>query len=108
LFAVVGSPKGIYESMPGDDYVRIGVAAPDGKWYLRFYATWDDEGEVLMGDYDATLPSALAEGFREVVPTLKASIQEEASGEYFRRVVAGGVWEDTVTSRWDRLAISGA
>jgi hypothetical protein len=94
--------------MPGDDYVRIGVAAPDGKWYLRFYATWDDEGEVLMGDYDATLPSALAEGFREVVPTLKASIQEEASGEYFRRVVAGGVWEDTVTSRWDRLAISGA
>lgn len=39
LFATVGSPRGIYESMPGDDYVRIGVAASDGKWYLRFYAT---------------------------------------------------------------------
>jgi hypothetical protein len=107
LFAIVGSPKGIYESMPGDDYVRIGVAASDEKWYLRFCATWDDEGEVLVGDYDITLPSAFAEGFREVISALKAGIQEEASREYFRRGVAGGVGADTVTSRRDRSLISG-
>lgn len=89
LFATVGSPRGIYESMPGDDYVRIGVAASDGKWYLRFYASWDDEGEFLEGDYDITLLPGLAEEFREVIPSLKASIQEEASQQYFGRIVEG-------------------
>ncbi|MBN1314787.1 MAG: hypothetical protein JXA42_04945 [Anaerolineales bacterium] len=88
LFAIVESPKGIYESMPGDDYVRIGVAASDGKWYLRFYATWDDEGEFLEGDYDITLLPGLADAFHKVIPCLEASIQEEASQKYFGRIVA--------------------
>lgn len=87
LFAIVGSPKGIYESMSGDDDVRIGVASSDGKWYLRFYASWDDEGEFLEGDYDITLPSGLAKEFREVIPSLKAIIQGEASQAYFARIV---------------------
>ena len=36
LFAMVGSPKSIYVAMPGDDWVKIGIAPTDGKWYLRF------------------------------------------------------------------------
>jgi hypothetical protein len=86
LFEIVGSAKAIYESMQGDDYVRVGVAATDGNWYLRFYAWWDDEGEFPKGDYDITLPAGLAEEFRGVIPSLKASIREEASKEYFGRL----------------------
>ncbi len=42
LFEIIGSPRTIYEAMPRDDLVRIGVAPMDYEWYLRFYAHWDD------------------------------------------------------------------
>ena len=89
LFSIVGSSKTIYQSMPGDDYVRVGIAPSDGKWYLRFYATWDDEGNLLQGDYDITLPSDLVVEFRqEIIPDFEASVQEESSQTYFQRVIA--------------------
>jgi hypothetical protein len=74
--------------MPGDDYVRVGIAPSDGKWYLRFYTMWDDEGNLLEGDYDITLPSDLVGEFRqEIIPDLEASVQEESSQAYFQRVI---------------------
>lgn len=88
LFAIVGSPKRVYEAMPGEDYVRIGIASSDGKWYLRFYAYWEDEVDFPEGDYDITLSFELVEEFRtEVVPELEASLKEESSEVYFKRSI---------------------
>jgi hypothetical protein len=85
---LIGSSRAIYEAMPGDDAVRVGVAPLQGEWYLRFYAAWDDDGEQLEGDYDLTLPIQLAEPFRaKVQPQLKAPVEEGDSEGYFRRLI---------------------
>jgi hypothetical protein len=86
LFAIVESPDRICEAMSDDDYVRIGIATTDGEWYLRFYATLNNKSELFEGDYDVTLASGLVEAFRKIIPSLMASISEEASEKYFKRI----------------------
>ena len=76
VFEMVGSPRSIYERMPGDEYVHIGISPVDNSWYLRFYAAWDDDGMQLEGRFDLTLTDELAERFRqEVVPNLPCLIK---------------------------------
>jgi hypothetical protein len=88
LFGIIGSPRTIYEAMPRDDLVRIGIAPMDYGWYLRFYAHWDDAEDFPKGSYDITLPFDLAAEFREqVVPKLEATIKEERADTYFGRIV---------------------
>jgi hypothetical protein len=88
LFTMIGSPRAIYEAMPGDDAVRVGVAPFQGEWYLRFYAAWDDDGEQIEGDYDLTLPARLANSFRsEVQPSLQVPLAEEDAEKYFKDII---------------------
>jgi hypothetical protein len=87
LFEMVKSPKAIMESMPGDDYVRVGISASDFIWYLRFYADWDESGSFLEGNFDITLPYNLTEKFnKEIISNLSISIIEEESKSYYRRI----------------------
>jgi hypothetical protein len=88
LFTMISSPRAIYEAMPGDDDVRVGVAPARAEWYLRFYAAWDDDGEQIEGDYELTLPAGLADTFRiELLSSLQAPVAEEDAENYFKRII---------------------
>ena len=89
VFEVVGTPRYLLEAMPGDDYVRVGVAPDSGKWYLRFFVTWDDSGSRLEGDFDITVPEEMESAFREqVLPELGLELEEENAASYYRRIRA--------------------
>ncbi len=88
FFELVGRPRSIYTQMPGDDYVHIGVSPLDNAWYLRFYATWDDDGEQLEGRFDITITKELADRFkREVLQILPCHIEMAESEDYYKELL---------------------
>ena len=88
LFKMIGSPRALLEAMPGEDYVFVGVAPDDDKWYLRFYLFWDEEGFKLFGRYDVTLPYSLqAEYQNEVVQKLTFAMAETESSAYYKSII---------------------
>ena len=88
LFKMICSPRALLEAMPGDDYVFVGVAADDDKWYLRFYLFWDEEGFKLFGRFDVTLPYSLqAEYQNEVVQKLTFAMAETESAAYYKSII---------------------
>ena len=87
LFQIAGTPRSLYEAMPGDDEVRIGIAPDHFRWYLRMFADWDADDKKLEGDFDITLSKKLANRFRkEVVPNLSFSLIEESAETYYKRI----------------------
>jgi hypothetical protein len=82
LFQLVQTPRDLLAATPDDDYVHVGVVPEDRRWYLRFRAEWDDQGELLVGAYSLTLGEALCEAFEaEIVPTLESPIRRAAPDE---------------------------
>jgi hypothetical protein len=82
LFALIQTPRDLLAASPDDDYVYVGVVPGDRRWYLRFRAEWDDEGESLVGAFSVTLGDALFETFEvEIVPNLECPIRRAAPGE---------------------------
>ena len=37
IFQILKSNRSLYESMPGDDFVRIGISNNEKTWYLIFF-----------------------------------------------------------------------
>ena len=88
LFSIIESPWYLFENMPGDDYVFIGISPEDNKWYLRFYLDWDDNGEKLEGRFDVTIPNEMCNKFeQEVVSKFSYKVDIEDSGSYYNRIV---------------------
>ncbi len=88
LLELVKSPQAICESMPADDYVRVGIASPKVGWYLRFYLTWNAAGDVLEGDFDITLPGEHVERFKQVVMRdLAVRLEVEDACAYYARIL---------------------
>ena len=89
LFAMVATPRSIFETTPDDHEVSIGISPRDGAWYLRFRAGWDAEDQVIIGCFALILPTELAAAFRaEVGPALACDLSEEPSEAYYQRIVA--------------------
>jgi hypothetical protein len=87
VFEITKTPRSLYEAMPGDHEVRIGIAPDDFKWYLRMFADWDESDAKLEGDFDITLPTEQAHKFRtDIVPSLPCKMVEERSDIYFRMI----------------------
>jgi len=87
LFRIIESARSILTSTPDDDDVFVGIAASDGRWYLRFRGEWAEDGNSIVGRLDITLPDELATSFRkEIVLQLSCEILEEPACEYFRRI----------------------
>jgi hypothetical protein len=87
LFKLVETARSLFEATPSDEYVCVGVAPPDGNWYWRFRANWDEAGNSLFGRFDITLPEDLASRFRvDVVADLECGITEELAIIYYRRI----------------------
>jgi hypothetical protein len=88
LFRMIDTPRSLLAAMPGDFQVRVGVAPAEGPWYLRFILEWDDDEAHLEGEFDLTLPPALAVRYRqEVVRVLAFAVVEEDARAYFDRIV---------------------
>ncbi len=87
LFQFVKRPRTLYEAMPGDHEVRIGVAPEDFKWYLRMFADWDEDDVKLEGDFDITLPPEWVDEFqKETIPKLNCDLISESSETYYQRI----------------------
>ena len=89
LFELVGTPRSLLTSMPGDDRVFIGVEDLDRTWYLRFFADWDARDENIVGEYSVTLDRPLGTLFaKEVKPSLDCALSIDDATRYFERVKA--------------------
>ena len=89
LFELVGTPRSLLTSMPGDDRVFIGVEDLDRTWYLRFFVDWDARDENILGEYSVTLDQTLAVQFeRDAKPMLCSALNREAATRYFDRIKA--------------------
>jgi hypothetical protein len=87
LFEIVGTPRSLLEATLDDEYVRIGIAPDDVKWYLRFRAEWDETGSKVAGDFDITLPEEMELAFRrDVLPGIGHRLEEEPATTYYRRI----------------------
>ncbi|MDP4147011.1 MAG: hypothetical protein Q8936_21475 [Bacillota bacterium] len=88
LFDIIETPRTIFENMPGDDWVYIGVSSEVNSWYLRFYLDWNRNDEHLLGRFDITVPLKMGNEFEnEVISKLDFSIKKEDSKSYYERII---------------------
>ena len=84
FFRTVGSPRELLWASSDDEGVFLGIAPDDNSWYLRFRVGWDEEGFNLVGRFDFTLPTEMAETFRrEVLADIPAALEEQDADAYF-------------------------
>lgn len=89
LFAIIETPRTIFEATPNDDEVFIGVAPEDADWYLRFRVEWDSDDRSIVGRFALTVPSERASAFStEVAAWSQHRLVEEAADKYYERVMA--------------------
>jgi hypothetical protein len=86
LFAMVETPRAIFEATPDDHDVFVGIAPEDARWYLRFRAEWDGHDQGIVGEFAITVPSELATGFRTEVGS-EHRLVEEGAESYYKRVM---------------------
>lgn len=86
LFAMVETPRAIFEATPDEHEVFVGVAPEDTRWYLRFRAEWDGNGQSIVGKFAITVPSELAARFGAEVSS-EHPLVEEPSESYYKRVI---------------------
>jgi hypothetical protein len=84
LFAMLQTPRRLFEAMPGDDDVFIGLGPEDESWYLRFYADWDTKDEEIVATYAIALLEGSSQQFREkTLPKLICSVETLDTEAYF-------------------------
>jgi hypothetical protein len=89
LFKLVESPRALLTAMQGDEFVFVGIAPEDATWYLRFYVYWDDEGWELLGRFDITLPSPIAEDFAAtVLGEINIAMEKQDAQAYYKSRMA--------------------
>ncbi|RYG67766.1 hypothetical protein EON80_12960 [bacterium] len=87
LFESVKSPQALLSVMPGDSAVHVGIMPTSHSWYLRFYTEWDESGFEILGRFDVTIPSNLADRLRqEIFPTMPLPLIETDAKAYFARI----------------------
>ena len=90
LFSMLQTPRRLFESMPGDNHVFIGLGPEDESWYLRFYADWDLADEEIVAAYAIALPAGVSQQFREkTLPQLACLVETLDTEAYFSRIIQG-------------------
>ena len=87
LVALVASPETLYASRPDDDFVRIGVYAPNGAFYLRVWVPdEDDDPQYYPGRWGTFDLSASKELLVEVARVLPGQeLSRSASKAFFEQ-----------------------
>ena len=70
LFAMIETPRAIFEATPDDHEVFVGVASKGAGWYLRFRAEWDSDDRNIVGSFAVTVPFERAPAFSTELATL--------------------------------------
>jgi hypothetical protein len=79
LFRILDSNRSLFEAMPGDQGVRIGISDLEQQWYLRYYLDWDEEGNDFEGDFHFSVPESWCKDVRAILNL--AEIDEKDSEE---------------------------
>ncbi len=88
LHEMLVSPHKLYEYMPEDDYVCIGISAYDDSWYLRIYIQETEGVEQLVGKFDITIHNRLIGCFENrILPILNVKLLAEDSQRYFSKIL---------------------
>ena len=88
LFAMIETPRAIFEATPDDNEVFVGIASEDAGWYLRFRAELDSDDRSIVGNFAVTVPSERAPAFgMEVAALSQHRLIEEAADRYYARVI---------------------
>jgi hypothetical protein len=88
LFAMIETPRSIFEATPADEVVFIGVAPEDNRWYLRFRAEWDADDQSIVGSLAVVIPAELSESFRaEIASSFDGLLAEQAAESYYQSVI---------------------
>ena len=86
LFAMIETPRAIFEATPDEHEVFVGVAPEDTRWYLRFRAEWGADDQSIIGWFAITVPSELAARLR-VEMASEHRLAEEAAESYYKRIM---------------------
>lgn len=88
LFSIIETPRNIFENMPGDDWVFVGISPENNSWYLRFYLDWNRNDEYLEGRFDITIPFSMCDDFEDkVISKLNYAINKEDAEIYYKRII---------------------
>jgi hypothetical protein len=88
LFAMVETPRALFDATPDDHAVFVGVAPEDSRWYLRFRAEWDADEKNIVGRFCVILPSGLVATFaQEVLPSANHPLEQMPSESYYKQVI---------------------
>jgi hypothetical protein len=88
LFAMIETPRAIFEATPDDHEVFVGIAPEDTGWYLRFRAEWDADDRTIVGSFAVTVPFETASAFTaEVAAPSQHRLVEETAARYYERVI---------------------
>jgi len=89
LFAMVETPRALFDATPDEHAVFVGIAPEDSRWYLRFRAEWDADEKNIVGRLAVILPSELGAAFKqEVVASVQLPLAEMSSEYYYKKVNA--------------------
>jgi len=87
LFQMVGTPRELFRSMPGDYRAFVGALPTHERWYLRFHVDWSDDGQTIEGSYSITFTDELRNRFEaNVLATLSIALNGESAESYFGRI----------------------
>ena len=88
LSGIVDSPKLLFEAMPGDFEVFVGIAPENNSWYLRFYLDSDENDENLIGRFDITFAGATAEIFqKEILERFDLEMRKRDAQIYYQSII---------------------
>ena len=88
LFAMVETPRAVFDATPDEHAVFVGVAPEDSQWYLRLRAEWDCDEKNIVGTFAVILPSDLVAAFaEEVQSSAKHPFEQLSSESYYREVI---------------------
>lgn len=88
LLDIVVTPKNIFEEMPEDFNVFVGIFSHNKLWYLRFYLDCDENIENSNGRMDITLPEDLACLFEtEIVDKTEIEFKSQDAQSYYNSIL---------------------
>lgn len=89
FFSLIQTPQNIYDAMPEDFNVFIGIAPRNKSWYLRFYLDRVENVENSVGRMDITLDENLAKMFEaEVMNETKFSFNRQDAQKFYNSIIS--------------------
>ena len=88
LSGIIQTPKTIYDAIPEDFNVFIGIAPQNKFWYLRFHLGCDENIENAVGRMDITLDENSAKLFEaEIINQTNFSFNRRNAREFYNSIM---------------------